>query len=116
VSAEPTAAELAQRQLDAYNDHDVEAFARCYAEDVEVLRLPGGEAVATGREELRRVYGDLFAKQPGRRADLVNRMECGRFCVDHERVHDGPGTPVRWAVAVYEVEAGLIRRVWFPTI
>lgn len=110
----PSAGELAQRQLDAYNAHDVEAFVLCYAEDVEVRRLPGGEAVATGREELRRTYGDLFRDRPGRRAELTGRIACGDFCVDHERVDDGPGTPVRMAVAIYQCEGGLIRRVWFP--
>ena len=33
-------AALAQRQLDAYNAHDLEAFLACYAYDVEVYELP----------------------------------------------------------------------------
>ncbi|NUN53910.1 MAG: nuclear transport factor 2 family protein [Planctomycetaceae bacterium] len=107
---------MAQRQLDAYNAHDLEAFLLCYAEDVEVRRLPGGESIAAGRAGMRKVYGDLFASRPGRRADLLARMECGRFCVDHERVSDGPGTPDRFAVAIYECEGGWIRRVWFPPV
>ncbi len=112
----PGAAALARRQLDAYNAHDVEGFVLCYSPEVEVRRLPGGEPVATGREELRRVYGDLFRDRPGRRADLLGRIQCGAFCIDHERVSDGPGTPVRLAVAIYQCEAGLIRRVWFPPV
>jgi len=113
-AAEPTPSDLARRQLDAYNAHDLEAFLLCYAPDVEVRRLPGGEPVALGREEMRRVWGDLFAGKPGRRAELLGRMECGEFCVDHERVTDGPGTPERFALAVYQCAGGLITRVWFP--
>lgn len=108
------AAALAQRQLDAYNAHDVEAFAACYSEDVRIVRLPGGEPVAEGREALRALYGDLFRREPGRRAELLARMTCGRFAVDHERVTAAPGAEPRFAVAIYEVEDGLIRRVWFP--
>jgi hypothetical protein len=108
------AAALAQRQLDAYNAQDVGAFAACYAVDVRVERLPGGEVVVEGREALRALYGDLFRREPGRRAELLARMTCGRFAVDHERVTSAPGAEPRYAVAIYEVEGELIRRVWFP--
>jgi uncharacterized protein (TIGR02246 family) len=107
-------ARLAQRQLDASNAQDADAFAACYAADVRLLRLPGGECFAEGREALRALYADLFLREPGRRADLLARIECGRFCVDHERVVSGPGAEPRFAVAIYEVEGGLIRRAWFP--
>ena len=109
---DPAAA--AQRQLDAYNAHDADAFAACYAPDVRVERLPGGEVVAEGREALRALYADLFRREPARRADLLARVACGRFVVDHERVASGPGAEPKFAVAIYEVEGGLIRRVWFP--
>jgi len=109
-----TAAALAERQLAAYNAHDADAFAACYAEDVEVRRLPGGEAVATGRGDLRRVYADLFRRLPGRRAALVHRIACGGFVVDLESVTDGPGAPPRAALAIYQEEGGFLRRVWFP--
>ena len=113
----PAGAEsLAQRQLDAYNAHDVDAFAACYAEGVEVRRLPGGESVAEGREALRALYGDLFRRLPGRRAELLGRIACGAFVADLEKVTDGPGRPPRRALALYEVEGGLIRRAWFPPV
>ena len=105
---------LAQRQLDAYNAHDVEGFAACYAEGVEIRRLPGGDLVTEGREALRTRYGDLFRSLPGRRAALLGRIACGDFVVDLEEVIDGPGIPPRRALALYQVEAGLIRRAWFP--
>jgi len=105
---------VAQRQLDAYNAHDVDAFAACYAENVRVLRLPGGEVVAEGRGALRALYADLFRREPGRRADLLARIPCGRFVVDHERVISAPGAEPKFAVAIYEVVDGLIRQVWFP--
>ena len=107
-------AAVAERQLDAYNRQDVEAFAACFAEDVRVVRLPVGEILAEKREGIRTLYGDLFRREPGRRAELLQRMACGRFVVDHERVTVEPGAPPRFAVAIYEVADGLIRRVWFP--
>jgi len=37
----------------------------------------------------------------------------GDFVVDHEAVRGFPGRDVHRAVAVYRVEEGLIRQVWF---
>ena len=36
---------FAQRQLDAYNAHDLERFVAEYTDDVVVYRLPGTEPV-----------------------------------------------------------------------
>ena len=38
-------AAFAQRQLDAYNAHDLERFVAEYTDDVVVYRLPGTEPV-----------------------------------------------------------------------
>ena len=105
---------IAQRQLDAYNGQDLKSFAACYAEDVRLMRFPGGEVVTEGREALKRRYGDLFRREPGRKALLLSRISCGRFVVDHEKVTSAPGVPPKYAMAIYEVDDGLIRRAWFP--
>ncbi len=112
----PSATDLAQRQLDAYNAGDGDRFAACYAEDVVVARLPAGEEILRGRAALRAHYGALFAREPLLRAELLSRIPCGAFVVDHERVTTGPDRPARRAVAIYEARDGLIARVWFPPV
>ena len=52
---------LAQRQLDAYNNHDIEAFAACFAEGVEAFELPTMALLFTGRDALVTRYGPYFA-------------------------------------------------------
>ena len=105
-------ADMAQRQLDAYNAHDLEAFAACYHEDVEVRDFPAQTLRIQGRAELRARYGPLFEKHPELHAELVQRSEQGAVVVDKERV-TGMGSEVVFALAIYEVEGDLIRRVWF---
>ena len=77
----PTIAELAARQLDAYNAGDLDAFVACYHPDVVVQW--GAEVEAEGRAALRERYADLFARG-GFGAAVPTRVEEGRHCVDHE--------------------------------
>ncbi|MHC4923808.1 MAG: nuclear transport factor 2 family protein [Planctomycetota bacterium] len=104
---------LAQGQLDAYNAHDVESFAAFYAEDVTLRRLPGQEVVLEGREALRRHYDELFSREPDLRVELVARIPCGDWVMDHERVLRAPDADPVQTVAIYETANGVIRNVWF---
>lgn len=107
----PTA--LAQRQLDAYNAHDLEAFVACYHPQVEVRDFPGGEQRFQGHEAMRARYGPMFAPGSSLHADLVNRIAMGTVVFDQERVRGLREDGDVEAVAIYEVEGELIRRVWF---
>ena len=108
-----TAQALAQRQLDAYNAHDLEAFVACYAEGVEVRTFPGaGPADFTGHEGIRARYGPLFEKGTIQ-AELLSRITIGKTSIDHERVTGLGDERVVFAVASYEVGEGLIQKVWF---
>ena len=103
---------LAQRQLDAYNAKDIETFAACYAQDVEIFDFPSPTPTMTGRATLRERYGKLF-ENAALHAALVGRVVIGNIAIDEESVSGLiPDTLVR-AVAMYEVSDGLIQRVWF---
>lgn len=111
VPQSPTS--VVQRQVEAYNARDIEAFLSFYAEDAVLARHPGGEVIATGREEMREIYGKLFAESPELDCNVVKRIALGDMVVDHELVRGHRGRSVVYAVAIYEVKGGLIRRVWF---
>ena len=91
----------------------VHTAAACYAADVVIRRLPSGATVAEGREALRATYGKLFEAAPELHCKLLHRVVHGRCVVDHEDVSGMPGRDRVRAVAIYEVEEGLIRNVWF---
>lgn len=104
--------ELAQRQLDAYNAHDLEAFVACYHPEVEVRDFPAGTLRFQGHAELRARYGPMF-ENPALHAHLVSRTALGPLCIDTERVEGiREGEDVS-AIAIYECEGESIRRVWF---
>ena len=80
-----TPRDLAQRQLNAYNARDIDAFLEPYADDVELYDLPD-KLIMKGKEAMRNAYGKKFAKLPALHCELMNRMVIGNTVVDHERV------------------------------
>ena len=103
---------LIQRQLDAYNAQDLDAYVACYAQDVVAAGL-NGAITETGREALRARYAKAFAAYPENKARLVNRVAVGNTVVDHEDVCRGPGKERFEILAIYTVKNGLIARVDF---
>ena len=104
---------VAQRQLEAYNAQDAEAFALCYAPEVEVFDLGSATPTLAGREALRERYARLFAAHPRQRCRLLHRIVAGRFVVDHEEITGREGQARFEAVALDETDGPTIRRVWF---
>lgn len=101
--------EVVERQLTAYNRHDIDAFTATYAQDVVVRRRDGSRL--EGRHALRDAYTPQFTQ--GRcRAEILGRLVEGAWVVDHELAHGLADEPVRVLVA-YRVREGLIDRVDF---
>lgn len=111
MKPENSAVELVQRQLDAYNARDLEAFAATYSQSIRIFRMPAAEPAIVGQEKLREAYRQRFAS-PGLHAEILNRIVLGNKVIDHERVRGIREQPIE-AVAVYEVAGGLIDTVWF---
>jgi hypothetical protein len=103
--------DIVQRQLEAYNARDLDAFAATYADNVVLYRMPTKEPSTVGKPALRDVYRQRFAS-PNLHATILSRMVLGNKVIDHERIVGIREEPVE-AVAVYEVDGGLIRAVWF---
>lgn len=101
-----------QRQLDAYNAHDLARFVAEYHDDVRVFRPPAVEPVLAGKAAFAKHYADNRFNRPALQARLVNRIVAGRIVVDHERITGLNDEPLE-AIAVYEVVDGRIRTVWF---
>lgn len=102
-----------QAQLDAYNAQDVERFVMCYADDVEVFELPAGTRQFASRAAMRIRYAALFAAHPHLRCRVLTRSVEGAFAVDHEELTGRADGKTAHVLAIYQVDQGLIRRVWF---
>ena len=109
-SPNPTEAIVA-RQLEAYNQQDLEAFVNCFSTNVEVLR-DGSDAIQEGRETMRTNYAAMFARFPENRCTLLQRIIVGNHAVDEELIEGRDGSPFR-TIAVYTISEGLISHVRF---
>ena len=98
--------------MDAYSAHDGERFAAEYADDIQVFTPSAAAPVLSGKAEFAKHCAKNRFTIPSLHATVVNRMVAGNRVVDHERIF-GLGADVEEAIAVYEVESGRIKSVWF---
>jgi len=106
------AEEMARKQLECYNNHDLEGFLSAYHDDTKIYNLIDGSLIMEGKGAMRERYGERF-KNPNLHAKLVNRMVIGNKVIDHESVTGLGESPPTEVAAIYEVEDGLIKTVWF---
>ena len=101
---------IVQKQLDAYNFQDIDMFMATYAEDVKLYNYPD-ELIVDGKSEMWEQYATLFENTPDLFAEIENRTIIGNKVIDKEKVTINGNTI--YAVAIYEVENGLIKTVTF---
>lgn len=100
---------VVQRQLDAYNAKDLEAWLSTYAADAQQFEHPG-KLLASGHDQIRARTGPRFL-EANLHARLLHRSVMGNVVIDHEDVTrtfaEGPGRVE--LVCIYVVERGLIQ-------
>ncbi len=105
-----TALALVQRQLNAYNDRDLEAFLEPYAEDVELYEFPS-TLLSKGKNQMRKDYA-FFNTVPNLHCEIKERIIQGNTIIDKESVTGFGNKPLE-ATAIYQVENDKIKRVYF---
>jgi len=106
----PSPEDLAQRQLVAYNAHDLEGFLSVYSKDVKLYNFPN-ELVLEGLDQMRERYATRF-ESSSLYAEVVSRSVMGEYVIDQEKVI-GIGSGEVEATVIYHVDEGLIDKVWF---
>ena len=116
VTYDPTT--IVQRQLDAYNAHDVEALMAINSDDVQHCEFPS-TLVASGAAQVRE-RSSVRLQEPDLHARLVSRMVMGNLVIDQEVITRNFPEPDAGSqigtielIAMYEVQDALIVRAWF---
>lgn len=109
---EKIAENLAQEQLDAYNNRDIDAFVLPYAENVKVFNFPS-ELLYEGKDKMFDLYGRMFVRTPDLHCRLVNRIVMGNTIIDHEEVTRQKNEPPMKAIVIYKILDGKIAEVYF---
>ena len=109
-----TPVDVVQRQLDAYNSRDLDAFCATFADDAAIFELGATTPSFAGKAAIRQRYRDLFADSPTLNSKIASRTTLGRVVIDHEQITGRNGSrDVYEVIAIYEVQDDLIRRVTF---
>ena len=104
---------IVKEQAETYNAHDLEGFTATFAPDVELYQLPDPTPFMVGREPLRQFYAENRFNLPDLHAEVVNEMGLGNFVIYDEDISGLSADGIVKMIAIYQVEADLIRRVWF---
>lgn len=102
--------DVVQKQLEAYNACNVEAFLACYALKA-VIADGEGKEICRGMTKLREVYGPMFQANPHQFAIVLNRIAAGPYVVDEEEIEGRADNVRRRAVLMYRVHDGKIQHV-----
>jgi len=102
---------LVQRQLNAYNARDLEAFLEPYANDVELYDYTTGKLLGKGKDNMRKNYA-FFKQVPDLHCEIKARIIQGNIIIDKEIV-TGSGGPAMEATAIYHIEGNKIKKVYF---
>jgi len=105
-----TPEQIVQRQVNAYNARDIDAFLDTYARDVVVYNQQG-ELSMKGHEQMRATYEPMFKEVTNLYCDIQNRIVINNKVIDREHVRFGD----RYSdvVAIYDVADGKIVKVRF---
>ncbi|MFC4721255.1 DUF6265 family protein [Geojedonia litorea] len=101
---------IVQKQLDAYNARDIDAFMATYTDDIILIYFPD-TIRSLGSVTMRKNYTEMFNNTPDLFCEIKKRIVIGNKVIDHEYVLKN-GEYIN-AVAIYEVENGLIKKVTF---
>jgi imidazolonepropionase-like amidohydrolase len=101
---------LVQKQLNAYNARNLEAFLEPYDEDVDLYEFPS-KLISKGKMEMRKGY-EFLNTVPELHCEIKERIIQGNIIIDKESV-TGFGNKAIEATAIYEIENYKIRRVYF---
>ena len=104
--------EIVSQQLDFYNNNDLDGFISTYHEDIKIYNLIDNSIILEGKEALKEKYSERFEVLKVH-ADIQNRIIIGNKVIDHEYVTAINTDTIVKAVAIYEVEEDLIKKVWF---
>lgn len=110
--------QIAVEYVEAYNARDLQAMLELMHEDIEWLSIEGSEVVAfaSGKADLSAQMEAYLASPSATFSTVEGSVKDGRFVAVREVAHwtDGEGKArSQSALAVYEIEKGLVRRVWY---
>lgn len=112
LSAQMTPEEVVQKQLETYNNRDIDGFMSVIAENISLHDFSSGKVTLKGYKACKAFYGDLFEASPKLHSTILTRTVFGNRVIDHERITGRNGNEgVLELVLIYEVDKEKIFKI-----
>lgn len=112
LAAQQTPEQVVQKQLDTYNNGDIDGFMATMSNDVALFNFGSATPSAKGFEAVKALYTNLFEKSPKLHSTLTNRIVLGNKVLDHESITGRLGSDnVIELVVIYELKNEKIFKV-----
>ncbi len=102
-----------QRQMEAYNRRDLEAFCACFAPEIVTRLYENDEILASGYAANRELYRQRFSENPNLHLEVQTRTVLDNVVVDRELITGFDGGHTLTALAIHELRDGLVYRSTF---
>ena len=100
-----TPEQVVRQNLDAYNRRDIEGFMASFADDIVLYNFADGQKTADGKQQVRKIYQELFDLSPKLHSTIVRRIVFDNKVIDHEHITGRRGNDTLFEIVlVYEVE------------
>ncbi len=110
--AQMTPEEVVQKQLEAYNNRDIDGFITLVSERITFYDYSDNRMTMQGTEACKEFYSDLFEASPKLHSTILTRTVLGNKVIDHERITGRNGHEAALElVLIYEVQNEKIIRI-----
>ncbi len=107
-----TPEEVVQKQLETYNNRDIDGFMSTIDENVTFHNFSDGQVTMTGSVACRAFYSKLFESSPKLHSTILTRTVFGNKIIDHESIIGRNGSDeILELVLIYEVKNEKIIKV-----
>ncbi len=104
--------EIVQKQLETYNNRDIDGFMALIAPDIAFYNYTDGALTMKGAEACKAFYSALFEASPELHSTILKRTVFGNKVIDHERISGRNGSDdVIELVLIFEIQMEKINKI-----
>ncbi len=107
-----TPEQVVQKQLETYNQRDINGFMSLIAENVTFYNYADGNMTMSGASACKEFYSDLFEASPNLHSTVLQRIIFGNKIIDYEHITGRNGNKdIVELILIYEVNKEKIIKV-----
>ncbi len=103
---------VVQENLNNYNQRNINGFMASFSDSIALHVFGKIEPIAKGKEEVKKLYKELFDDSPKLHSTILHRAVIGNKVIDHESIKGRKGSKKAIKlVMIYEVSGDKIVRM-----